>query len=275
MPNRILKESICTSEHIDKLSWFEESLYYRLIVNCDDYGRFDGRPAVIKSRLFPLKENLTSKSVSDGIRKLASVGLVVLYVFEDAPYLYLPNWDSHQTVRAKRSKYPAPNNEKAHLLAHENICKQMQADVPVIQSESESEYEYEKETVSLTRYGKESAATPRRERFVPPTEAEAVDFFKNHGSTANEAGIYWDFYQSKGWKVGRDPMKDWKAAARNWIKRNANNAAGNSQSTAATSGKRVGVRNVTRSDAEMQAAGDWLKNSTNRTRKLIKEPEGG
>ena len=68
MPNRILKESICTSDSIDSLSWFEECLYYRLIVNCDDFGRFDGRTAVIKNRLFPLKENLTLKAVSEAIK---------------------------------------------------------------------------------------------------------------------------------------------------------------------------------------------------------------
>ena len=54
MPNRILKESICSSDSINELSWFEECLFYRLIVNCDDYGRFDGRTAIIKNRLFPL-----------------------------------------------------------------------------------------------------------------------------------------------------------------------------------------------------------------------------
>ena len=32
MPNRIIKESICRSEEIDSLSWFEEVLFYRLIV---------------------------------------------------------------------------------------------------------------------------------------------------------------------------------------------------------------------------------------------------
>ena len=43
MPNRIIKESICRSEEIDSLSWFEEVLFYRLIVTCDDFGRYDGR----------------------------------------------------------------------------------------------------------------------------------------------------------------------------------------------------------------------------------------
>ena len=43
MPNRILKESICTNEQIDGLTAFEETVFYRLIVICDDFGRFDGR----------------------------------------------------------------------------------------------------------------------------------------------------------------------------------------------------------------------------------------
>ena len=90
MPNRIIKESICTSDSLDALSWFEEVLFCRLIVNCDDYGRFDGRIAVIKNRLFPLKDTLTAKAVEDGINKLAMVGLVRLYECDSKPYLFLP-----------------------------------------------------------------------------------------------------------------------------------------------------------------------------------------
>lgn len=131
MPNRILKESICTSDSIDSLSWFEEALFYRLIVNCDDYGRFDGRPAIIKNRLFPLKENLTAKTVAGAIEKLASAGLVTLYAFEGKPYLYLPTWNHHQVVRAKSSKYPAPEDGIERMKSSEIICNQMQADAPV------------------------------------------------------------------------------------------------------------------------------------------------
>ena len=131
MPNRIIKESICTSDSLDELSWFEEVLFYRLIVNCDDYGRFDGRVPVIKNRLFPLKDNLTAKTVKDGINKLASVGLVFPYEFGGKPYLYLPTWNDHQNVRAKRSKYPAPEDG---VIASACNCNHVSANVPVIQS---------------------------------------------------------------------------------------------------------------------------------------------
>lgn len=134
MPNRILKESICVSDSINDLDWFGEVLFYRLIVNCDDYGRFDGRTAVIKNRLFPLKDSVTLKNVDSAINKLARVGLVVPYEAGGKPFLFLPTWNEHQNVRAKRSKYPEP----------ENICNQMYADEckcprNPIQSESLSE----------------------------------------------------------------------------------------------------------------------------------------
>lgn len=150
MPNRIIKESICTSDSIDNLTWFEEVMFYRLIVNCDDYGRFDGRAAVIKSRLFPLKDNITVKAVEAAIKKLVSVELVTLYVFEGKPYLHLPTWDSHQQIRAKRSKYPSPDD------ADKTICNHMISDDIIcarnpIQSESNPNTESESERAGAER----------------------------------------------------------------------------------------------------------------------------
>lgn len=143
MPNRILKESIRESDSIDSLNWFQEVFFYRLIVSCDDYGRFDGRTSVIKNRLFPLKEDLTLKNVADAIQKLVSVGLVVLYEHDGKPFLYLPSWTAHQNVRAKRSKYPEPvticdnvNTSASRCIHDEGSGNQLQGNVPVIQSES-------------------------------------------------------------------------------------------------------------------------------------------
>lgn len=130
MPNRIIKESICISETVDKMSWFEECFWHRLIVNCDDYGCMDARPKILKAKLFPLKDRLTIKDVEDALHKLADIGCVRLYECDSKPYLYLPSWEAHQKVRAKKRKYPDPNNVKSS----EIICEQLQADVPVIQS---------------------------------------------------------------------------------------------------------------------------------------------
>lgn len=135
MPNRIIKESICTSDTIDSLSWFEEVFFYRLLVNADDYGRFDARPAILKARLFPLKANITDKIVEQTLNKLATVGLVSTYMVEDKPILQLLTWEKHQTIRNQKSKYPGPDEgEGERLKTVECNCNQLNADVPVIQS---------------------------------------------------------------------------------------------------------------------------------------------
>ena len=51
MPNRIIKESITTSEKLASLSDFEFRLWIGLITQADDAGRGDARPAVIKGRV--------------------------------------------------------------------------------------------------------------------------------------------------------------------------------------------------------------------------------
>ena len=80
MPNRVIKESIKRSPQIDALTWFEEVVFYRLIVTADDYGCIDGRPVLIKNELFPTRENVTRKSVEDAITKLVAVGLIVIRI---------------------------------------------------------------------------------------------------------------------------------------------------------------------------------------------------
>lgn len=207
MPNRIIKESICTSDTIDQMSWLEECFWHRLIVNCDDYGRFDARPSVLKSRLFPLKERITLKDIESALTKLAGIGCVVLYFYDGKPYLYLPTWEVHQTIRAKKSKYPAPDGAEQQ---HEIICKQMQSDESKcyrnpIQSESESESESEREDVRADK--------PRR--FTKPTVDEVGAYCRERKNHV-DAQRFFDFYEAKGWRVGNQLMKDWRAAVRTW-----------------------------------------------------------
>lgn len=147
MPNRIIKESIRTSESLSELSWLEEVLFYRLIVSCDDYGRFDARPAIIKGTCFPLK-TVTDKQITDALNKLATAGIVCLYEVDRKPYLQFLTWEKHQTIRAKKSKYPSPECGIIHEQSSENICNQMHADSHVIQSNTKTKSYSESKTYS-------------------------------------------------------------------------------------------------------------------------------
>ena len=143
MPNRIIKESICTSDTINQMTPFQETFFYRLIVSCDDFGRMDARPAILKAKLFPLRDRMTLKDIGDALQALADIGCVDLYEVGGKPYLCLPSWKVHQTIRNKKSKYPAPEDGE-HAPA--DNCDQLQSIASKcarnpIQSESESKSE--------------------------------------------------------------------------------------------------------------------------------------
>jgi hypothetical protein len=141
MPNRILKESLTRSESINELSWFAEVLFYRLIVVADDFGRFDGRAAVIKGTCFPLR-NIRTSQIEKGLKELASVSMIFTYTVKAKSFLQIANWSKFQSTRAMKSKWPSPEddnesqfelqNTKAaqsdQILNSANTCKQLHAD---------------------------------------------------------------------------------------------------------------------------------------------------
>jgi hypothetical protein len=70
------------------------------------------------------------------------------------------------------------------------------------------------------REQKESKSKARA-RVAPPSLAEVTDYVAERQSAVSPQAFV-AFYESKGWKVGNQPMKDWKAAVRTWEQRVAN-----------------------------------------------------
>ena len=61
---------------------------------------------------------------------------------------------------------------------------------------------------------------PLNKRFIAPTVSEVSDYFSERGADPAEAERFVDFYESKGWLVGKVKMKCWKSSVRNWIRGN-------------------------------------------------------
>ena len=204
MPNRIIKESICDSEKVSRMTDFQFRLWIGLITQADDAGRGDARPAILKGRIFPLRDQVTSKQIYDAMRELATIGSVVLYEVDGKPYYAHKNWSDHQRIRDVKPKYPAPEDGLCQSAADCGNPPQTAADCGYnpIQSESESESN-----------PKESAGKPRR--FTPPTLEDVTDYCEER-KNGIDPQRFLDFYEAKGWKVGNQAMKDWKACVRTW-----------------------------------------------------------
>ena len=211
MPNRVIKESICTSEQIDALTPFEEITFYRLIVNADDYGCFDGREKIIAARLFPLRQ-IKPEEVGAAIDKLVLTGLVKRYDVAGKPYIFMPTWANHQRLRTTKHKYPFPYDAADVTDPRQSAasCGEMSLDARA-HKESESESESESETESESESSKdngggflqdddaqkiqreqddvltaaESAGFPRSEM----VRAKLVSLFADHGREKMLAGI--------------------------------------------------------------------------------------
>lgn len=138
MPNRIIKESIRTSDTLSSVSAEAERLFWRIVVSSDDYGRFDARPKVILGQcLSSFIGEINIEQVKEWLRELARVKLITIYKTSDGGlYLQLTNWSKHQTPRAKKSKFPSPPES-------ESKCKRMFANVPVFENGNENVFENE------------------------------------------------------------------------------------------------------------------------------------
>lgn len=78
-------------------------------------------------------------------------------------------------------------------------------------NKTETKSETETETESLPPSEERGE---KRTRFTPPTLEQVRDYVAQRGSRVDPQGFL-DFYASKGWMIGKTPMKDWKAACRN------------------------------------------------------------
>ena len=62
-----------------------------------------------------------------------------------------------------------------------------------------------------------SEKSPKRKRFIKPTIEEIAEYCKERRNNIDPEKFY-DYYESNGWKIGKNHMKDFKAAIRTWEK---------------------------------------------------------
>ena len=218
MPNRVIKETICTSDKLSSLSDFEFRLWVGLLVSADDAGRGDARPAIIRGRVFPLRERVTIKDVDAALHGLAANGCVSLYTVGGKPYYWFPTWAEHQRLDRAKPKYPSPEDADICSDIDESAadCRnlpQTAADCGLNPNTNT------KENPNTNTKGSVCAA-----RFTPPTVEDVQNFISEAGYTV-DAQRFVDYYTANGWKVGRNPMKDWKATVRTWASRDSQQQA--------------------------------------------------
>lgn len=96
------------------------------------------------------------------------------------------------------------------LTQSRNLKEILEKSTPEIEIELEKEIKIEKEIDSSAK-----STTTKRKRFEKPTLSEIKQYCIERNNNVNAEQFY-DYYESNGWKVGKNSMKDWKAAVRTW-----------------------------------------------------------
>ena len=154
MPNRIIKDSIRTSKSVNAMTDFQFRLWIYLITYVDDYGRGSADPEIIKGFVFPRLRTVRESDIGKALADLNELGSIRLYTVDDEPYLFLPNWGSHQRIQAKVSKFPEPsedNGKMQNLDAEDSIPPEStvtHGDSP-LESNPESRIQKEKDILAI------------------------------------------------------------------------------------------------------------------------------
>lgn len=95
------------------------------------------------------------------------------------------------------------------LTQSRNLEEILGKSTPEIEIELEKDIKIEKEIDSS------ASTTTKRKRFEKPTLSEIKEYCIERNNNV-DAQHFYDYYESNGWKVGKNSMKDWKAAVRTW-----------------------------------------------------------
>lgn len=149
--------------------------------------------------------------VSTSISKLIKLG-----------YLYVQKFDGRQReLKSRLSNFERQDIKK---------CK---ADLKKVKESNTSN-----NTVNNTK-SKNKDNGEKRKRFTPPTLEEVQAYCSERKNNVN-AERFIDYYTSNGWYVGKNKMKDWKAAVRTWEKNNYSNNTKTEQKAETEDNKKYG-----------------------------------
>jgi len=198
---RMFAKTIIDSDAFLDMPVTARLLYYDLSMRADDDG-FVNSPKKIMRMIGASQDDLSILALRKFIIPFDS-GIVVI-----------KHWKIHNYIRKDTYNATPYQDELAMLATDENKAytlknKELLTDRLLPVDEPSTQVRLGKD-----RLGKDKES----KRFTAPTVTEVQEYITEKGYHM-DAEAFVDFYTSKGWKVGSQPMKDWKAAVRNWNRR--------------------------------------------------------
>ena len=195
---RMFAKTIIDSDAFLDMPMSARLLYYDLSMRADDDGFVNSPKKIMK----------TIGATDDDLRILAIRKFIIPF---DNGIVVIKHWYIHNYIR-KDTYNETPYKEQKELLEFDENKSYRLKDLP---SRPRAVDEPSTQvSIGKVSIGKDSNTASR---FVPPTVEEVAAYCKERGNNVDPEQFV-DFYSSKGWMIGKNKMKDWKAAVRTWEK---------------------------------------------------------
>ena len=208
---RMFAKTIIDSDAFIDMPITARLLYYDLGMRADDDG-FVNSPKKIMRMVGASQDDLAI---------LISKKFIIPF---ETGVVVIKHWRIHNYIRNDRYKPTKYEEEMSQLAIKENgaytlgIPDGNQMDTTGIPMVSSLDTQ---DRLGKDRLGKDSLDS-KRKRFTPPSLEEVKAYCAERKNNV-DAERFINYYESNGWKVGKNPMKDWKAAIRTWERGNKSN----------------------------------------------------
>ena len=214
---RMFAKTIIDSDAFMDMPLSAQALYFHLAMRADDDG-FINNPKKIQ-RMIGASE--------DDCKLLLAKRFILAF---ESGIIVIKHWKIHNYIQNDRYKETLYQEEKSLLKLDEKHAYTEVNKVPCIQNVSKLDTQDSIGKDSIGKDNKEevfeeesgqqvSTPTPEKTtRFIPPSQQDVENYIAEHGYHV-DAERFILFYSSKGWMVGKNKMKDWKAAVQTWEKK--------------------------------------------------------
>ena len=186
-----------------------QMLYFHFSMNADDDGFVNN----------PKKIQKMCGASDDDFKLLIAKSFIILF---DSGIIVIKHWKMHNYIQADRYRPTDYVEEKSMLGIKSNKAYTLDVskmDTECIQNgyigkDSIGKVSIDKNSIDKDSKG-ESVRGEKAKRFYPPTIDEVKQYCEERKNNIDPMAFI-DFYSSKGWMIGKNRMKDWKAAVRTW-----------------------------------------------------------
>ena len=199
---RMFAKTVIDSDAFLDMPLSAQALYFHLSMRADDDG-FINNPKKIQRMV----------GASDDDCKLLIMKRFII-TFESG-VIVIKHWKIHNYIQKDRYKPTIYQEEKKLLSEKENKAyTECVQDVYMVDTQVRDRLELSKDSIELVEDEKQ-----KRKRFVPPTLEEVKAYCAERKNNV-DAARFIDYYTANGWLIGKNKMKDWKAAVRTWERNN-------------------------------------------------------